>query len=305
MATHRFPEGTRSPADDKTLELIQQIVDKNYGLKLVPKNYTCENCDTLKKEKSDLQQFISEISHVVNFLHDPRIHNPDHLISLDFQQKLKSHLENTMSDYSRLQQFFKKPLILEDLVTLTTSSPESPCTSANSTVAPTQSTGGPPGKKRKNSECRQDRISVFQRTLQYIELGEFKVSFHNLSDGQGEGILKGFPENAVVPVPIVGRLQPDMLWEYMNQVKMNKSEDVLTFMLTPGTPQDGQVYMSVFWYLKGKERVGVLGGFGPPLKDAYLVPLGKREVVPTCLSLNGRGLPEDRGDCLLAVVVHN
>ncbi|CAL8092895.1 unnamed protein product [Orchesella dallaii] len=147
---------------------------------------------------------------------------------------------------------------------------------------------------------REEEEHVFQSTLLMPELGEFKASFYNVSHSE---VLKGlcFPES---PVPIVGRIGPQTVWDYID--KMKKTKEIITFRLTPSSPADAKGYMSFFTYLSSRERLGVIGGISHPLKDVYLIPLGKHQPVPRCLlPFRGPGLPKERTHCLLAVVTRH
>lgn len=157
------------------------------------------------------------------------------------------------------------------------------------------STGG--GEKKDGEQGNP----TFQSILQMPELGEFKASFHNVS--HNEGTLKGqyFPES---PVPIVGRISPQTVWDYID--KMKKTKEIITFRLTPASQKDAHGYMNFFSYLSSRERLGVIGGLCQPLKDVYLIPLDKHHPVPRCLlPFAGPGLPQERQHCLLAVVTRH
>jgi hypothetical protein len=50
------------------------------------------------------------------------------------------------------------------------------------------------------------------------ELGGFNASAHGVSHFATDGMI--FPES---PVPIVGRISPETVWDYINKMKKSKA----------------------------------------------------------------------------------
>jgi hypothetical protein len=153
-----------------------------------------------------------------------------------------------------------------------------------------------------SSSSPSEQNYLFQTKVMMPGLGSFHASVHNVSHSSPSN-LDGktfFPKS---PVPVVGRISPDTVWDYINKVK--KSKDILVFRLSPAAPIDSEGYMEFFKYFSSRERIGVIGGIESPLKDVYLVPLPKQAPVPKCLPpfVRGPGLPVERTHCLLCVCV--
>ncbi|CAG7821469.1 unnamed protein product [Allacma fusca] len=140
---------------------------------------------------------------------------------------------------------------------------------------------------------------VFRTKLMMHELGHFRASAYHVSHNSLQGIF--FPES---PVPIVGRISPETVWDYLD--KMKKTKEVIVLRLAPETEVDNEGYMTFFSYLSSRGRLGVMGGITHPLKDVYLIPLDKHSPVNRALlPFRGPGLPIDRTHCLLAVVTRH
>jgi len=62
-----------------------------------------------------------------------------------------------------------------------------------------------------------DHKAIFYRKIIMPEMGSFNASIHNVSHLTLDGLV--FPEN---PVPIVGRISPETVWDYITKMKKTK-----------------------------------------------------------------------------------
>ena len=78
-----------------------------------------------------------------------------------------------------------------------------------------------PSSTIKTPDFAEDRKDVqapaFRTKLLMHELGSFNASVFHVSHNKLEGIY--FPES---PVPIVGRIAPETVWDYLDKMKKSK-----------------------------------------------------------------------------------
>ncbi len=116
-----FPSVTGSP-DDVSLKSLAAML----GMKLIPKDFTCQNCVDLEREKCGLEKQVEKLEsqnkdtirqfiEAVNF---PQMgtQDDDDLLSVEFQKRVVCHLKQSMTELHCLRDLFKKKWSFEDLL---------------------------------------------------------------------------------------------------------------------------------------------------------------------------------------------
>eukprot|EP00042_Codosiga_hollandica_P053851 m.715565 g.715565 ORF g.715565 m.715565 type:complete len:280 (-) comp58788_c0_seq26:37-876(-) len=97
------------------------------------------------------------------------------------------------------------------------------------------------------------------------------------------------------------------MWAYINQIKQTPNKEIAVLQLRAATEDEEASYISLFTYFHSRNRCGVLRALPAHIKDLYVVPVGQVESVAAFRSLElfepGEGIPETRGDMLVAIVV--
>ncbi|XP_065223334.1 death-inducer obliterator 1 isoform X2 [Planococcus citri] len=111
---------------------------------------------------------------------------------------------------------------------------------------------------------------------------------------------------AVGRIDCVGRIEPNIVWDYIGKVKKSGNKDILVLRFESLDTDDQNAYLSFYSYLNKKNRMAVVGNMGPSIKDFYVMPLASHSPIPqVLLPLDGPGFEDSRPHLLLAVVVRS
>jgi len=133
------------------------------------------------------------------------------------------------------------------------------------------------------------------------ETGKFSVQAYDLS-------LTFDMSDVDIPgsLDIVGRIRPEMVWDYVNQTRKAGSRDILIVKLSPSSDGDKKNYSAFLSHMCKCNRFAVVGLTSKLIKDFYIVPLPKDSPIPlalTSLAIDIKNLDENRTSMLLGVVV--
>ncbi len=101
--------------------------------------------------------------------------------------------------------------------------------------------------------------------------------------------MKSTTDLADVEMPtsldIVGRIRPEMVWDYVNQTRKAGSRDIVVVKFQPGADSvDKKNYAAFLSHMHKHNRYAVVGPISKLIKDFYLVPLPKDSPVPLALT---------------------
>ena len=82
---------------------------------------------------------------------------------------------------------------------------------------------------------------------------------------------------------IVGRIRPEMVWEYVNQTRRAGTRDIVVFKFTPASDSDRKHYSSFLSHMYKHNWFAVVGAVSKLIKDFYVVPLPKDSPIPLAL----------------------
>ena len=99
--------------------------------------------------------------------------------------------------------------------------------------------------------------------------------------------ISGSTELADLEMPssldIVGRIRPEMVWDYVNQTRRAGTRDIVVFKFTPASDSDRKHYSSFLSHMYKHNRFAVVGAVSKLIKDFYVVPLPKDSPIPLAL----------------------
>lgn len=87
-----------------------------------------------------------------------------------------------------------------------------------------------------------------------------------------------------ISLDIVGRIRPDMVWDYVNQTRRAGSRDIVIVKFTPSVDADKKNYSAFLSHMYKGNRFAVVGPTSKLIKDFYIVPLPKDSPIPLALT---------------------
>lgn len=155
----------------------------------------------------------------------------------------------------------------------------------------TQSTTPPPPVERSPI--------VWSGAISMVDVATFQVSLSPLS---GSTAMIEFPKE----FDVVGRINPDTVWEYLDKIRISKDIVLLKFSPRSSSDDDETAYSTFINYLDTRKRLGVIKIPSKMVKDFYIMPLTSHKSLPSILkTTTGFDLGADRPDLLLGIIVRN
>lgn len=140
---------------------------------------------------------------------------------------------------------------------------------------------------------------VWSGSISMVDVATFQVSLSPLS---GSTAMIEFPRE----FDVVGRINPDTVWEYLDKIRISKDIVLLKFSPRSTSDDDETAYSTFINYLDTRKRLGVIKIPSKMVKDFYIMPLTSHKSLPSILkSTTGFDLGADRPDLLLGIVVRN
>lgn len=140
---------------------------------------------------------------------------------------------------------------------------------------------------------------IWTGNINMIDVATFQVSLSVLS---GSAAMIDFPKE----FDVVGRINPDTVWEYLEKIRISKDIVLLRFSPRSSAEDDETAYSTFISYLDSRQRLGVIKIPSKLVKDFYILPLTSHKSLPTILkSTTGFDLGADRPDLLLGIIVRN
>lgn len=145
---------------------------------------------------------------------------------------------------------------------------------------------------------RRLEIEIYSGSMFMAEVAKFDVTASIVS-GNVDDIIKKLPTS----MEIVGRIEQNIVWDYLDKVKKHGKElALLRFAST-----DESSYFQLFSYLNTRQRYGVIKSPCPTIKDFYLIPVEASRSLPSVLlPITGPGFIEGhdhKPDLLLGVIL--
>lgn len=142
---------------------------------------------------------------------------------------------------------------------------------------------------------------VWKGIINSVETGKVNVQALDMSGTSDLADLE-MPSS----LDVVGRIRPEMVWDYVNQTRRAGTRDIVVFKFTPASDSDRKHYSSFLSHMYKHNRFAVVGAVSKLIKDFYVVPLPKDSPIPLALvslSSGTKSLDENRTSSLLLGVV--
>ncbi|XP_026319700.1 death-inducer obliterator 1 isoform X3 [Hyposmocoma kahamanoa] len=143
-------------------------------------------------------------------------------------------------------------------------------------------------------------VAVWNGCINMVDVARFYVAAHEVS-----GNAADLEEDLTAELDIVGRINPDTVWDYIGKMKRASNKDIIILRLQAANDEEKMQYIALYSYLSSRNRLGVVKVSNTTnVKDFYIVPLPSNTTLPSVLlPLDGPGLGEVKTHLLLAIVI--
>lgn len=151
-----------------------------------------------------------------------------------------------------------------------------------------------------SSTVEHSSAPVWNGCINMVDVARFYVAAHEVS-----GTAADIEEDLSTELDIVGRINPDTVWDYIGKMKRASNKDIIILKLQAANDEEKMQYIALYSYLSSRNRLGVVRVLNTTLvKDFYIVPLPANTPLPrVLLPLDGPGLGPARTHLLVAIVI--
>lgn len=147
-----------------------------------------------------------------------------------------------------------------------------------------------------------DNEPIWSGNIIMVDVTTFQIAIRPLS-GDFSDIVDDLPAE----LDVVGRIRPEMVWDYIAKIKKSPYKEILVFRFGAAVDEDNEAYATFYTYLASRQRFGVIKTKSSTIKDFYLLPLAAHKSLPSVLQPLDRAadFDKDRPDLLLGIIVKN
>ncbi|XP_047984747.1 death-inducer obliterator 1 [Leguminivora glycinivorella] len=152
-----------------------------------------------------------------------------------------------------------------------------------------------------SSTVEHSSAPVWNGCINMVDVARFYVAAHEVS-----GTAADIEEDLSTELDIVGRINPDTVWDYISKMKRASNKDIIILKLQAANDEEKMQYIALYSYLSSRNRLGVVRVLNTTLvKDFYIVPLPAHTALPAVLlPLDGpEPALETRTHLLVAIVI--
>lgn len=151
-----------------------------------------------------------------------------------------------------------------------------------------------------SSTVENAAATVWNGCINMVDVARFYVAAHEVS-----GSAVDLEEDLTTELDIVGRINPDTVWDYIGKTKKASNKDIVILRLQAANDEEKMQYIALYSYLSSRNRLGVVKvSSTTTVKDFYIVPLPANTNLPAVLlPLDGPGIGEVKTHLLLGIVI--
>ncbi|CAH0766459.1 unnamed protein product [Diatraea saccharalis] len=163
-----------------------------------------------------------------------------------------------------------------------------------------KSSAEPESDQEPSSTVDNSAAIIWNGCINMVDVARFYVAAHEVS-----GSASDLEEDLSPELDIVGRINPDTVWDYITKMKRAGNKDIVILRLQAANDEEKMQYIALYSYLSSRNRLGVVKVSNTTsVKDFYIVPLPANTALPSVLSpLDGPGLGEVKTHLLIAIVI--
>ncbi|OWR47744.1 Death-inducer obliterator 1 [Danaus plexippus plexippus] len=142
--------------------------------------------------------------------------------------------------------------------------------------------------------------TVWNGCINMVDVARFYVAAHEVS-----GNAVDLEDDLTPELDIVGRINPDTVWDYIAKMKRAGNKDIVLLKLQAANDEERMQYIALYSYLSSRNRLGVVKVTNTAtVKDFYIVPLPANTSLPdVLLPLDGPGLGEVKTHLLISIII--
>lgn len=143
-------------------------------------------------------------------------------------------------------------------------------------------------------------VTVWSGCVNMVDVARFYVAAHEVS-----GSSVDLEEDLSTELDIVGRINPDTVWDYIMKMRKTSNKDIVILKLQTANDEEKMQYIALYSYLSSRNRLGVVKVSNmTTVKDFYIVPVPANTTLPAVLlPLDGPGIGEIKTHLLIAIVI--
>ncbi|KAF7996636.1 hypothetical protein HCN44_002282 [Aphidius gifuensis] len=150
-----------------------------------------------------------------------------------------------------------------------------------------------------NDDDVNNKSTIWQGVINMSEVAKFYTTAQELNS-HTIGLTNDLPNT----FDIVGRIVPEIVWDYIAKTKKNGSKEIVILRLLPLNDEEKLSYITLYSYLNKRDRFGVVGKPGKNIKDFYIMPYSiDTKIPPILMPFIGDALKNDRQHLLLGIIV--
>ncbi|XP_053619005.1 death-inducer obliterator 1 [Plodia interpunctella] len=151
-----------------------------------------------------------------------------------------------------------------------------------------------------SSTVEHSSAIIWNGCINMVDVARFYVAAHEVS-----GIAADLEDDLSTELDIVGRINPDTVWDYIGKMKRASNKDIVILKLQAANDEEKMQYIALYSYLSSRNRLGVVKVSNTTsVKDFYIVPVPANTTLPpVLLPLDGPGLGEVKTHLLIAIVI--
>ncbi|XP_013197109.2 uncharacterized protein LOC106140123 [Amyelois transitella] len=151
-----------------------------------------------------------------------------------------------------------------------------------------------------SSTVEHSSAIIWNGCINMVDVARFYVAAHEVS-----GSAADLEDDLSTELDIVGRINPDTVWDYIGKMKRASNKDIVILKLQAANDEEKMQYIALYSYLSSRNRLGVVKVSNTTsVKDFYIVPLSANTTLPpVLLPLDGPGLGEVKTHLLIAIVI--
>ncbi|XP_039752411.1 death-inducer obliterator 1 isoform X1 [Pararge aegeria] len=150
------------------------------------------------------------------------------------------------------------------------------------------------------STVEHSAATVWNGCINMVDVARFYVAAHEVS-----GNALDLEDDLSPELDIVGRINPDTVWDYISKMKRASNKDIVILKLQAANDEEKMQYIALYSYLSSRNRLGVVKVSNTAtIKDLYIVPAPANTPLPSVLlPLDGPGVGELKTHLLIAIII--
>ncbi|XP_047525577.1 death-inducer obliterator 1 [Pieris napi] len=151
-----------------------------------------------------------------------------------------------------------------------------------------------------SSTVENAAVTVWNGCINMVDVARFYVAAHEVS-----GNAVDLEDDLSAELDIVGRINPDTVWDYIGKMKRTSNKDIVILRLQAANDEERMQYIALYSYLSSRNRLGVVKVTNTAtVKDFYILPLSANKALPpVLLPLDGPGIGDVKTHLLIAIII--